>query len=81
VQTNFIGDTNEISITFDSLMDGSSQNLRRGDTLFKLIRSTKKLETIWHALEPRLIENPTKECKCFVQAKITQTSLIPITQQ
>jgi len=67
--TNITGDTNAIAITYISRIDGSNENLLKGDTLFMLIRDAGKLKTRWFALEPRLSENMNKECNCFIKSK------------
>lgn len=67
--TNITGDTNAIAITYNNLIDGSDENLKKGDTLFMLSRSADKLKTKWFALEPRLLENPVKECNCFIRTR------------
>lgn len=67
--TDIVGDSNAIAITYNNLIDGSNQNLKKGDTLFILSRKVDKLNTTWFALEPRLLENPPKECNCFMQDK------------
>ena len=67
--TNITGDTNAITITYNSLIDGSDENLEKGDTLFMLSSNANKLKTKWFALEPRLLENPVKECNCFIRTR------------
>jgi hypothetical protein len=59
------GDTNSIAITFNSLIEGTDEHLKRGDTLFVLSRTANKIETNWSALEPRLSEKHAKKCTCF----------------
>jgi hypothetical protein len=63
------GDTNSIALTYHKVMDGSDENLKKGDTLFLLFRNEDKIKTKWMALEPRLAENPPKECDCFEKVK------------
>lgn len=65
--TDITGNTNEIAIIHNSLIDGSDENLQKGDTLFLLSRNADKLRTTWLKLEPRLLENTDKECYCFIQ--------------
>ena len=67
--TDVSGDTNSIAITYDSLMEGSDENLKRGDTLFILSRTADKIVTNWSALEPRLSEMHSKKCNCFTLTK------------
>jgi hypothetical protein len=59
------GDTNEISLIYDKLIDGSDENLKKGDTLFILSKQSGKLITKWRHLESRLPETSPKECICF----------------
>ena len=67
--TDVSGDTNSIAIIYDSLIDGSDENLKRGDTLFILSKAAGKIVTNWSALEPRLSEMPSKICNCFTSTK------------
>lgn len=67
--TTITGDTNAIAITYNSLIDGLDENLKKGDTLFMLSRNADKLKTKRFALEPRLLENPVKECDCFIRTR------------
>ena len=67
--TDIAGDSDEIAIIYNSLIDGSSQKLKKGDTLFTLSRTTDKIDTRWFALEPRLLESPPKECSCFMRTE------------
>jgi len=64
-----LGDTNTIAITYDKLIDGLEENLKKGDTLFTLSKTGDKLMTKWFALEPRLAKDPPKECDCFTLRK------------
>lgn len=64
--TDISGNTNSIAITFDSLIEGSGEHLKKGDTLFTLSRKTDKLITEWSALEPRLSEKHLNQCNCFI---------------
>ena len=63
--TNISGDSSKIFIMYDSLIDGSKELLKTGDTLFSLSKKQGKLITNWYSLEPRLPEFPPKECACF----------------
>ena len=67
--TNITGDSNAITITYDRVIDGSNENLKKNDTLFILSRNAGVLKTKWFELEPRLLENPGKECNCFSKEK------------
>jgi hypothetical protein len=67
LQGEIVGDEKEISILYSRNIDGSSENLQHGDTLFKLNREGKELITKWAVLNPRLPENPEKNCHCFRQ--------------
>ena len=67
--TTVTGDTSSITITYNSLIDGTGENLRRGDTLFMLSRHADILKTKWVALGPRLLKSPNKECDCFILDK------------
>jgi hypothetical protein len=66
---NVTGDTSAIAITYNSLIEGSNENLQNGDTLFILSKNENTLKTKWFALEPRLSGNPNKECNCFIRIK------------
>lgn len=59
------GDKNTIAIIHNSIIKGSDENLKKGDTLFVLSRKSNQLYTKWLELEPRLLENSPKECSCF----------------
>ena len=63
------GDENFIALTYNKLIDGSDENLKRGDTLFFLLKNDGKMKTKWMSLEPRLTDNPPKECNCFDMMK------------
>ncbi|MFN8295007.1 MAG: DUF5991 domain-containing protein [Chitinophagales bacterium] len=65
--TNISGDTNEISVIYEKLIDGSNVNLKKGDTLFILSKQSDKLVTKWRHLEPRLPEISPRECNCFIR--------------
>ncbi len=67
--TNITGDSNTVAITYDRLIDGSDENLKKSDTLVELSRNGGALKTKWFALKPRLLENPEKECNCFSKEK------------
>jgi hypothetical protein len=67
--TDIVGDKNSIAIVYNSLIDGSDENLKKGERLFTLSISKDKIETYWHSLESRLSEKPPKECNCFVRIK------------
>jgi hypothetical protein len=59
------GDRDSIALTYNKLIDGAGENLKRGDTLFCLLKIGNEIKTKWVSLEPRLADNPPKECKCF----------------
>ena len=63
--TDISGDTNSIALTYNKLIDGSDENLKKGDTLFLLLKEGNKIKTRWMSLIPRLPENPPMECRCF----------------
>lgn len=65
--TDIKGDSGTIAIIYNSTVDGLKENWNVGDTLFVLSKNTVGIKTKWFGLEPRLIENPLQECKCFVQ--------------
>ncbi len=59
------GDTNIIAFTYNRLIDGSDENLKKGDTLFTLFKQNNRIKTKWMYLQPRLTDTPPKECDCF----------------
>jgi hypothetical protein len=59
------GDASEIAIVYNRVIDGSNEQLKKGDTLFTLTKRSGKLKTLWFKLAPRLLENQPKECNCF----------------
>lgn len=63
--TDVKGDANAVAITYNSLVYGTDENFRVGDTLFLLTGKGDNIKTIWGELEPRLMEHPDKECYCF----------------
>jgi len=63
--TDILGDTSSIAVTYNKLIDGSDENLKKGDTLFILSKEGNKITTNWFALEPRLLEKHPKKCNCF----------------
>lgn len=63
--TDISGDTNTISVIYNKLIDGSDENLKKGDTLFILSKQSGKLITKWRHLGPRLPEIFTDVCNCF----------------
>ena len=63
--TDISGDTNSIALTYNKLIEGSDENLKKGDTLFLLLKEGNKIKTKWMSLKPRLPENPPMECRCF----------------
>lgn len=63
--TDISGDTNSIALIYNKLIDGSDENLKKGDTLFLLLKKGNKINTKWVSLNPRLPDNPPKECNCF----------------
>jgi hypothetical protein len=67
LQTEVVGDEKTISLLYSRNIDGTSENLQLGDTLFKISREGKELVTRWATLNPRLSENPPKKCSCFEQ--------------
>jgi sulfur carrier protein ThiS len=68
--TDITGNSDSIAVLYNSKIDGSDENLKYGDTLFVLSKSpNNKFKTRWCKLEPRLLENPPKECNCFIQIK------------
>ena len=67
LQGNIVGNAKTISFICDKTIDGSNENLKSGDTLFQLTKEGTNLITQWEKLEPRLQENPPKQCNCFQQ--------------
>jgi hypothetical protein len=68
--TDIKGDTNKIAIVYNSVIDGSSENMSKGDTLFMLSKNSGDFETSWLGLEPRLLEKTDKKCKCFIEISV-----------
>ncbi len=64
--TEISGNTNEISVIYEKLIEGSDVNLKKGDTLFILSKQSGKFITKWRHLEPRLPEISPRECNCFI---------------
>jgi hypothetical protein len=67
LQGNIVGNAKTISFIYDKTIEGSNENLKRGDTVFQLVKEGTNLITQWKELEPRLKENPPKQCNCFQQ--------------
>jgi Family of unknown function (DUF5991) len=67
LKTNIIGDTSKIAVIYNSVLEGSNEDLKQGDTLFTLSNATKELTTNWFKLKPRLSTNPSENCICFLQ--------------
>lgn len=67
--TDINGNSDSIAVLYNSRIDGTDENLKQGDTLFVLSKRSNKFKTRWYKLEPRLLENPPKECDCFIQIK------------
>jgi len=63
------GDTSNIAVIYDGLIDGSDAQLKNGDTLFTLTKTAHGFKTTWISLEPRLLNNPPRVCTCFYQTK------------
>ena len=62
------GNEDSISLIYQKTIDGSSENLNIGDTVFKLHRNGTRLITQWGKLEPRLLDNPPTTCdSCFIK--------------
>lgn len=70
LKTTLAGDTANVAIVYDRLIDGSEGQLKNGDTLFTLTKIDQEFKTTWFSLEPRLADNPPKECTCFYQTKL-----------
>lgn len=67
--SDIVGDTNSVAIIYNSLIDGSVNPIKKGDTLFTLSKRAGGIETNWFAFEPILAENPPKKCNCFMRVK------------
>lgn len=65
ILTDISGDSNSVVVRYNSLIDGSDENLKMGDTLFFLTKIGEEIKTNWLKLEPRLEDNPSKDCNCF----------------
>ena len=68
-QTEIAGDSTRIAILFDTAIIGQEPGIQKGDTLFQLSSNGTELKTTWLAMKPRLMENPPRECTCFVRGR------------
>lgn len=75
LQGSIVGDAKTISFIYNKAIDGSDENLKSGDTLFQLKKDKNSLITKWKKMEPRLMENPPKQCNCFQREKLWHPSL------
>ena len=69
LKTNLAGDTSNMAVIYDGLIEGNDEQLKNGDTLFTLTKTVHGIKTTWFSLEPRLVPNSPKVCTCFYQTK------------
>lgn len=70
LKTTLEGDTSNLAVIYDGLIDGMegiAGQLKNGDTLLTLTKTAQGLKTTWFSLEPRLPANSPKVCNCFIR--------------